>query len=92
MRDRRTQLVFLGFILGFPLLMTAASPEPPAAGSLRSLLVTEAMVVVGLGIAFRERGRLLSARTNPAPRPIPTYSRAARRVRSRTGTMMADRR
>ena len=61
MRDRQVRLVFLGLILAFPLLLGASSSS--GAGPVFGV---EAVVVLGLMFASRERRRILALSGQPA--------------------------
>jgi len=53
MRDRHIRTVFLGLILALPPLILATSPHAP--GSAAMACGIEAVLVVGLALAARER-------------------------------------
>ena len=85
MRDFRARAVVVGLVLGFPFLVAASGRREV---SLPAVVAVETVLAVGLTIAARERGRLLSERapstsargTYVGPRTPLAHLRAARRV------------
>jgi len=67
MRDLRARAVVVGLILTFPALMVALNPRVNSSrAAALPLLAVETILVGGLAMAFRERGRLLAERSTPA--------------------------
>ena len=82
MRDRRARVAVVGLLLAFPAMMLGMSPgKASAREAALPVLAAEAILVLGLSGAARERGRLLAERDAPARRVVPSFPHAGRPAR-----------